>query len=71
MPDGTPNINELFVRHPANYKLAKLTLYTKGKTLAEQLRAIGIDPTICSLSGNVITSHAAVVVGADLGHGGF
>lgn len=44
VPDGTPNINELFIRHPSNCELAKLTVYTKGKTPAEQLLAIGIDP---------------------------
>jgi hypothetical protein len=35
VPDGSFNINEHFVRHPSNYKLAKFTIYTKGKTVAE------------------------------------
>ncbi len=45
VPDGTPNINESFVRHPSNYQLAKLTVYTKGKTptesCSEVLKRIG------------------------------
>ncbi len=30
--DGKLNINEHFVKHPSNYGLAKLTVYTKDKT---------------------------------------
>lgn len=33
--DGNPNINEHFVKHPSNYKLAKFTVYTKAKTPEE------------------------------------
>ena len=32
VPDGSLNINEHFVRHPSNYKLARFTLYTQTKT---------------------------------------
>lgn len=38
--DGTPNINELFVRHSSNYQLAKLTVYTKGKAPAESCNEV-------------------------------
>jgi shikimate kinase len=34
-PDGFPNINEHFVRHPSNYELAKFTVYTKTRTPEE------------------------------------
>lgn len=35
LPDNTRDINELFVKHSSNYELAKLTVYTEGKTPAE------------------------------------
>jgi shikimate kinase len=35
VPDGQPNINEHFVRHPSNYKLAKFTVYGNGRTPEE------------------------------------
>ena len=35
VPDGQPNINEHFVRHDSNYKLAKLTVYGNGRTPEE------------------------------------
>jgi shikimate kinase len=35
VPDDQPNINEHFVRHASNYHLAKLIVYTKGKTPEE------------------------------------
>lgn len=35
VPDDKPNINEHFVRHKSNYKLAKFTVYTKDKTPQE------------------------------------
>ena len=35
VPDGQPNINEHFVRHHSNYKLAKFTAYGKGRTPEE------------------------------------
>ncbi|MGB5959821.1 MAG: shikimate kinase [Coleofasciculaceae cyanobacterium] len=35
VPDGKANINEHFVRHHSNYKLAKFTAYTKNKTPKE------------------------------------
>lgn len=34
------DINEHFVRHPSNYKLAKFTVYTKGKTPEETCNEI-------------------------------
>jgi hypothetical protein len=40
VPDGNPNINEHFVRHPSNYKLAKFTIYTKAKTPKETCNEI-------------------------------
>jgi shikimate kinase len=40
VPDGTPNINEHFLRHPSNYRLAKLTVYTKDKTPNETCEEI-------------------------------
>lgn len=35
LPDDIRNTNEHFVRHPSNYELAKLTVYTKGQTPEE------------------------------------
>jgi shikimate kinase len=35
MPDGQDSINEHLLRHPSNYILAKLTVYTKGQTPEE------------------------------------
>ncbi|MEO1210539.1 MAG: shikimate kinase [Cyanobacteria bacterium J06638_20] len=32
MPDGRFNVNEHFIRHPSNYDLATLTVYTQAKT---------------------------------------
>ncbi|BCL37259.1 shikimate kinase [Nostoc sp. MS1] len=33
--DGEMDLHEYFVKHPANYKLAKILVYTKGKTPEE------------------------------------
>ncbi len=38
--DGQPNINEHFVRHSSNDKLAKFTVYNKGKTPEETCEEI-------------------------------
>lgn len=38
--DGSLNINEHFVRHPSNYRLAKFTVYTKAKAPEETCREI-------------------------------
>ncbi|MBE9205456.1 shikimate kinase [Nostoc sp. LEGE 06077] len=38
--DGSPNINEHFLRHPSNYLLAKFTVYTKDKALQETCNEI-------------------------------
>jgi len=38
--NGQPNINEHFVRHPSNDKLAKVTVYNKGKTPEETCEEI-------------------------------
>ncbi|MBW4621937.1 MAG: hypothetical protein KME17_21555 [Cyanosarcina radialis HA8281-LM2] len=38
--DGKPNINEHFVRHPSNYQLAKLSVYTKDKNPSETCEEI-------------------------------
>jgi shikimate kinase len=35
LPEGIRNINEHFVRHSSNYELAKVTVYTQGKTPEE------------------------------------
>lgn len=35
VPDGTPSINEHFLQHPSNYRLAKLTVYGNGRTAEE------------------------------------
>lgn len=35
VPDGTPNINEHFIRHHSNYALAKHTVYANGRTPQE------------------------------------
>lgn len=40
VPDGNLNINEHFLRHPSNYRLAKFTVYTKAKTPKETCREI-------------------------------
>lgn len=40
VPDGSPNINEHFLRHPSNYVLAKFTVYTKQKTPQETCHEI-------------------------------
>lgn len=40
VPDGTPNINEHFMRHPSNHELAKFTVYTKAKTPEETCNEI-------------------------------
>ncbi|MEO0378502.1 MAG: shikimate kinase, partial [Cyanobacteria bacterium P01_A01_bin.17] len=39
-PNKDPNINEHLLRHPSNFKLAKLTVYTKLKTPAETCQEI-------------------------------
>ena len=45
LPDDIRNTNEYFVKHPANYKLSKFTVYTKAKTPQETcndiLRLVG------------------------------
>ena len=40
MPEGIQEINEHFVRHPANYQLAKFTVYTQNKTPQETCQEI-------------------------------
>jgi shikimate kinase len=35
LSDGSPNINEHFVKHPSNYELAKFVVYTQAKTPEE------------------------------------
>lgn len=40
VPDGSPNINEHFLRHSSNYILAKFTVYTKEKTPQETCHEI-------------------------------
>lgn len=40
VPDGSLNINEHFVKHPSNYKLAKFTVYTKAKVPEETCNEI-------------------------------
>lgn len=40
VPDEQANINEHFVRHNSNYKLAKFTAYTKDKTPQETCNEI-------------------------------
>lgn len=46
LPDGGLNVNEHFVRHPSNVKLARFTVYTKEKrpeeTCNEILRLVGM-----------------------------
>ncbi len=38
--DSSSNINEYFVRHPSNHKLAKFTTYTKAKAIEETCNEI-------------------------------
>ncbi|MGV0028655.1 shikimate kinase [Phormidesmis priestleyi] len=40
VPDGQPNVNEHFVKHPSNDRLAKFTVYTQGKTPDETCEEI-------------------------------
>ncbi|MEM9945415.1 MAG: shikimate kinase [Cyanobacteria bacterium P01_D01_bin.36] len=40
LPSNTRDINRLFVTHPSNYRLAKFTVYTKGKTPEETCKEI-------------------------------